>query len=114
MQNVQKIFCRILVLLILLLGAGAVVLRPACLVQSVLHLPCPTCGMTSAWRAALGLDLRAAFALHPMFWSIPVLLAYLWQGGRLLRCTVWNRWMLGLILAGFAAHYAVVLAGLTR
>ena len=38
-----------------------------CLCRALTGIPCPGCGMTRAWLAAFGLDLRAAFAYHPLF-----------------------------------------------
>ena len=35
-------------------------------------IPCPGCGMTRAWLAALRLDFAAAFAYHPLFWAVPI------------------------------------------
>lgn len=47
-----------------------------CAVRTILHIPCPGCGMTRAWLAFLHLDLRSAFFYHPMFWSVPILFIY--------------------------------------
>lgn len=60
-----------------------------CPVRTLLGgIPCPGCGMSRAWLAALRLDFRAAFAFHPMFWSIPILGVQLLFDGRLFR----NQW----------------------
>ncbi len=111
MQIVQRKTRWLVLLLILALGLAAVVFQPPCLVRQLLHIPCPACGMTRAWLAALRLELGTAFLLHPMFWAVPVLLAYLLREGRLFRRVFWDRLILGLILAGFAVHYGVVLMG---
>lgn len=61
----------------------AVALKTPCLFRRITGLLCPSCGMTRAWLAFFRLDLEAAFAYHPMFWSIPVLaLAFLLDGFR--------------------------------
>lgn len=54
---------------------------------TLLHIPCPIkavtgvscagCGMTRAWISALQLQFADAFAFHPLFWVVPVVLV-LW------------------------------------
>lgn len=39
-------------------------------------VPCPSCGMSRAWVAALKLDFASAFSFHPLFWSIPLLVIF--------------------------------------
>jgi hypothetical protein len=41
-------------------------LRWTCPVRALLHLPCPTCGMTTATRALLRLDLATALHENPL------------------------------------------------
>ncbi len=55
-----------------LLGALGV---PLCPIRLIFDGGCPFCGMTRAHLAALRLDLRGAFAYHPLF---PLGLPYLW------------------------------------
>ena len=38
-----------------------------CVFRLMTGIPCPGCGMTRAWLAALRLDFAAAFAYHPLF-----------------------------------------------
>jgi hypothetical protein len=44
-----------------------------CFVSAVFGVPCPGCGMTRSWLAALRLDFYTAFAMHPLFLYPPVL-----------------------------------------
>ena len=37
-----------------------------CPVRTLLHVPCPTCGITGALRSMLHLDFAEAFHLHPL------------------------------------------------
>lgn len=84
-------------------------LQVPCLFQTFLHIPCPGCGMTRAVKAALQLDLAAAFRYHPMFWSMPVLyLYYLFDNG-LFRRKWLNRAVLLFIAAGFFLHWLQIL-----
>ena len=48
----------------------------SCLFLTFTKIPCPGCGMTRAILAALRLDFKTAFHLHPMFWSLPLLYLY--------------------------------------
>ena len=43
-----------------------------CIFRMMTGAPCPGCGMTRAWLAALRLDFAAAFAYHPLFWVVPI------------------------------------------
>lgn len=43
-----------------------------CVFRLMTGIPCPGCGMTRAWLAALRLDFTAAFAYHPLFWVVPI------------------------------------------
>lgn len=43
-----------------------------CVFRLMTGVPCPGCGMTRAWLAALRLDFAAAFAYHPLFWAVPI------------------------------------------
>lgn len=47
-----------------------------CPVQLFLHIPCPACGITRAWLAALRLDFCAAFHYHPLFLPTPFAVLY--------------------------------------
>lgn len=78
----------------------------ACPVQALLGVPCPGCGMTRAWFAVLRLDFGRAFALHPFFWSVPVLYAYLMADGRLFR----NRRLNGAVLAVLVGGWLIFAA----
>ena len=96
---------------LLLLGifAGAVflmwVLKLPCFWQAVFHVPCPGCGLTRACLSLLQLDLAAAFHYHPMFWSIPLLVAYWFLDGKLVANKWGNRLPLALIGLGFAGNW---------
>ncbi|MFR7750789.1 MAG: DUF2752 domain-containing protein [Collinsella sp.] len=43
-----------------------------CVFRLMTGIPCPGCGMTRAWLAALRLDFATAFAYHPLFWVVPI------------------------------------------
>ncbi|MDD6214141.1 MAG: DUF2752 domain-containing protein [Firmicutes bacterium] len=45
-----------------------------CQIYRVTGVPCPTCGMTRAYKALLCGDIRNAFLMHPLFWLPPVFL----------------------------------------
>ena len=44
-----------------------------CVLRRITGVPCPACGMTRAWYAALDFRLGDAFRYHPMFWCVPAL-----------------------------------------
>lgn len=87
-----------LLLLAALLGVW-LIFQPGCPIRNLTGMPCPGCGMSRAWRAALGLDLRAAFRFHPMFWTLPVILWLGWKEFRPFR-RMWINWVLAGGIAG--------------
>ncbi len=45
-------------------------LPPLCPMRLLLHVPCPSCGLTRAMRLALHGDFAGAMRLHPLFWAV--------------------------------------------
>ncbi len=41
--------------------------RPSCLIKNMTGIPCPTCGMTRAYKYFLHGDFQEAFYYHPLF-----------------------------------------------
>ena len=78
---------------------------PGCWIKKIFGIPCPTCGMTRAWFAAFRLDFGRAFSMHPMFWSVPILVLYVLAEGKPLKNEKLNWTILGIILAGFMINY---------
>ena len=76
-----------------------------CPVLKYTGVPCPVCGMTRAWIAAIHLDFSTAFHMHPMFWSVPLLLLYILYEGNPFQKKQINFIMIAVILAGFAVNY---------
>lgn len=70
-----------------------------CVFQWLFGVPCPGCGMTRAWLSVLRGQLTAAFAYHPLFWTVPLLYGYLLADGHLFRRVWVDRVVLGLLLA---------------
>ena len=80
-----------------------------CPVKWITNLPCPGCGMTRAYICVLHLDMAGAFRMHPMFWSMPILVAYFFKDYRLFRKKWLNDGILILIGAGFLIQWIVKL-----
>lgn len=76
-----------------------------CLMKSFLGIPCPGCGMTRAMLSVLRFDLKAAFRFHPMFWSVPVLYAYILFDGKILGTRRADNSLLISILCGFFINW---------
>lgn len=45
-----------------------------CPLYEITGVPCPTCGMTRAWRSFILLDFATAFQMHPLFLLPPLFL----------------------------------------
>ena len=62
-----------------------------CIFRLMTGIPCPGCGMTRAWLAALRLDFAAAFAYHPLFWVVPICARVRARGGGIEQAKAWYR-----------------------
>jgi hypothetical protein len=62
---------------------------PSCAVASLLHRPCPGCGMTRALRLLVAGQVDASLRMHPL--AVPVLVA----GLMLVAASVWATLQLG-------------------
>lgn len=98
-------------LLVLVLCAGFLLLwlllELPCVVRHISGLICPSCGMSRAWLAALRLDLHQAFCYHPMFWSIPLFVLFLFYDGQLFQNPQINAWVFWGLLGLFFLCYLV-------
>lgn len=66
-------------LLVLLFWVG---MRWDCPFRRCTGVPCPACGMSRAWLAALHLDIAGALRMHPLFWVVPLAAGYALYGGQ--------------------------------
>lgn len=96
-------FC---ILFAVILIAWYILLRK-CPYAWLLGIECPGCGMTRAYLALLKLDFTKAFSMHPMFWSVPILLVYYFLDGELFKVKWLNNAILILIFAGFFINWFV-------
>ncbi len=81
----------------------------SCPFLALTNLPCPTCGMTRAWIAALSLDLPTAFSYHPLFWTVPILYLCFLYDGRLFKAKLGNTVLYILLGTAFAACWIMTL-----
>ncbi len=90
-----------------ILALGLYALDIGCVFRFVTGVPCPGCGMTRAWLAALCGDLAAAVAYHPLFWAVPAAFALVFAQERLPRgrrvCVV----AAGVLVAAFVVLWGV-------
>lgn len=82
-----------------------------CIPKTITGIPCPGCGVTRAWLAALRLDFSTAFRQYPMFWSIPLLALFAVYDGKLFSHRKTNNLILGILLAGILVIYLARLFG---
>ena len=71
-----------------------------CLVRTIFHIPCPTCGMTRAWLSVFRLDFESAFYYHPLFLVGPVVV--------LLFC-FYEKWKMNRIYQFICAMFGILL-----
>ncbi len=45
-----------------------------CPIKFLTGISCAGCGMTRAWLHLIRLDITGAFAYHPLFWTVPIIL----------------------------------------
>lgn len=70
-------------------------------------IPCPGCGLTRAYKAALRFHFREAFSYHPLFpVAVPALLYLIHYRILPYRLPRWAEWTIGvLIVIGFLGLY---------
>lgn len=91
-----------------------VVFRWPCVVRAVTGIPCPGCGLSRAWLAALRLDLAAAFFYHPLFWTVPLLGVYMLWDGELFQKPWLNKLFPAVLLGAYLLCYAVRIVAYLR
>lgn len=84
-----------------------------CVPRVLTGFPCPTCGFTRAWLYALQWDFLSAFRMHPMFWSVPILVLFFLYDGQPFPHSGVNRWCLGMLICGIVLIWIVRLLGLS-
>lgn len=55
--------------------AAVIICGIPCQIKLLFGIPCPTCGMTRAWRLFFRGEIRAALYMHPLFLLPPAALA---------------------------------------
>lgn len=78
-----------------------------CLIRSVTGFECLTCGMSRAWVSAFRLDFSKAFSYHPMFWSVPVFVFFLFYDCEPFKSKALNYTILFGLVFGLVVCYAV-------
>ncbi len=77
----------------------------SCPILVLTGMPCIGCGMTRAVLCLLRLDLAAALALHPMVWSLPVLVWILFTDGRITKNPIINRVVYAVLAFGYLCNW---------
>ena len=95
--------------ILLAVVVGMRVFSVSCPFLTITGLPCPTCGMTRAWIAALSLDLQSALSYHPLFWTVPILYLCFLYDGRLFSKMRCNTTLYTLLGTAFAVYWAMTL-----
>lgn len=101
----MKVVRKILVGLLILWGV-LLILNTGCIFYHTTGIPCPGCGMTRAYLAALHLDFMEAFRMHPL-WpvTVPLLAVSLWKNGRIFSGRKANTLFYLLFLLAYLAVY---------
>lgn len=98
----QKLLFTALLALIIL---GMYLLQTGCIIQRIVGIPCPGCGMTRAVAALLRGDVPGALQFHGMVWSLPVVyLVYLYDG-RVFSRGWMNAALIGSLALGFLLNW---------
>lgn len=108
MRIPQKLGRKLLLLAAYAIFVGIMVAADVpCVFRRLTGVICAGCGMSRAWLSLLRLDLVSALEYHPMFWSVPVFLLYIFYDGRLFRNLRLNNWILFGLLGAFMLCYCI-------
>lgn len=109
-MKIKNLWQKLLLLSIYFLMVGMFWLfQWPCVFKNFFGVPCPGCGMSHALLYLMRLDVAGAFASHPMFWSLPLLLIYYFKDGNLFRNRRLNSGVFCMIAAGFLLHWVAML-----
>ena len=98
-------FCLLAVL------AAAVILDTGCVFYKVTGIPCPGCGSTRAYLAALRLDFGEAFRMHPLWpLTVPLLAVSVWKEGEVFQSRRANACLYGLAATLYLGVYIARMA----
>jgi hypothetical protein len=97
-------------LAIIIASAVYVFVVRTCPFRAITGIPCPFCGLTSAWLAVLQGDLINAFSYHPLFLFIPALLMFAFHY-KLLKIN--EKWGNTIIIAGAVIIFTVYIIRIT-
>ena len=103
-----KLYHKILLLsFVLLIIYGMWYFETGCLVEMFLNIPCLTCGMTRAFFALINGNVSLAFEIHPMLFSVPILVIMFLFSNSLFNGKVkkYSVTLLMLIVSGFILNY---------
>jgi len=99
---------KIIFTILYLIFVGVMYIRGVgCVFLNIVGKPCPGCGMTRAWISVLRADFATAFALHPLFFTVPVLYLYILADGHLFTNKYVNSTILGLIFLLFFLLFVI-------
>ena len=60
-------------ILIIYITITTLLFGESCIFKLVLGIPCPSCGVTRAWKSIFMLKFEDAFYYHPLFLLVPVI-----------------------------------------
>lgn len=101
-KNKEGIFRVSLLLLVLIVF---VLFDVECLFIKFFNTPCLGCGMTRAWKALLQGELKQAYEYHKAFWTVPIILCYIFKGNMLFKKRLWDIMLLVFIIIIFIINY---------
>ncbi len=101
----MKVMQKILMGLLMIIGI-LLLLDTGCVFYHTTGIPCPGCGMTRAYLAAMRLDFAEAFRMHPL-WpvTVPLLAVSLWKNGRIFPSSHANRIFYLALLTAYLGVY---------
>ena len=76
-----------------------------CVFRKIFGVICPGCGMTSAVRALFSANFAGAAQCHPMVFSLPVVLLYIYKNGKALGCRAADLIVLSALGSGYLLNY---------
>ncbi|MBO4693488.1 MAG: DUF2752 domain-containing protein [Clostridia bacterium] len=98
----------------LLAGVIIVYFSGGCPIYRIFGVECLSCGMTHAVLNALKLNFKYAFRYHPMFWSTPIIGAYILFEGKPFKKKSVNIAVLIIIISGFIVQYILKYEGIIK
>lgn len=75
MKRYKKFFDKFSIVILLIIYL--VITKFTCMIKVITGFPCPSCGITRAYKSLLHLNFSEAWSYNPLYWFIPPVILFI-------------------------------------